>query len=123
MINTDTLKAFQNDLRNGMTIEEACTKHNITFKDACREMPGNWNHPRTTRQNDGVTYYRKHNLPDYITLNRGRYMLRKKIKRKWVYFGRYKSLEDAIKVRDYMMEHGWNKHLLNSVCRKLGVEK
>ena len=33
------LLKLQKDLRNGLTLEEALTKHQISFKDAVTQMP------------------------------------------------------------------------------------
>lgn len=52
----------------------------------------------------------------------GCYRIRKSVKGKLIYFGYYDSLEDAILVRDRLMELGWNKLKLRSVCDELGVE-
>ena len=39
MVKKYKLEAFQEDLRNGLTLEEALLKHNLTFKEAATEMP------------------------------------------------------------------------------------
>ena len=39
MVKRYKLEAFQEDLRNGLTLEEALLKHNLTFKEAVTEMP------------------------------------------------------------------------------------
>ena len=39
MVKKYKLEAFQEDLRNGLTLEEALLKHNLTFKEAVTEMP------------------------------------------------------------------------------------
>ena len=39
MVKRYKLEALQEDLRNGLTLEEALTKHQISFKDAVTQMP------------------------------------------------------------------------------------
>ena len=39
MINEKKLEAFQEDLRNGLTIEEALRKHELTFRYVCENLP------------------------------------------------------------------------------------
>ena len=39
MVKRYKLEAFQEDLRNGLTLEEALLKHGLTFKEAVTEMP------------------------------------------------------------------------------------
>ena len=39
MVKKYKLEAFQEDLRNGLTLEEALLKHGLTFKEAVTEMP------------------------------------------------------------------------------------
>ena len=39
MVKKYKLEALQEDLRNGLTLEEALTKHQISFKEAVTQMP------------------------------------------------------------------------------------
>ena len=39
MVKRYKLEALQEDLRNGLTLEEALLKHGLTFKEAVTEMP------------------------------------------------------------------------------------
>lgn len=50
-------------------------------------------------------------------------LYKKRVKDKDVYYGAYKTLEDAIKVRDYFEEHGWLKNNVDKVCEVVGVER
>ena len=116
------IREFQQDLNQGMTIEDACRKHKVTFKRAFEilhykdvnkdkiKRPT----PRRPLGNTGEPYIR-------YDEKSGTYMLRKKVNKKFTYFGRYKTLEDAVQVRDYMMTHGWYKHRLDSIRKELGV--
>ena len=51
----------------------------------------------------------------------GKYRIRKSVKGKLVYFGYYENLNDAIRVRDRLIELGWKRYLLDKVCEELGV--
>ena len=55
MIKKTKLLKFQEDLRNGMTIEDALIKHELTFKDAVIHMP----RPLTKKPNR-PKHYKKH---------------------------------------------------------------
>lgn len=49
----------------------------------------------------------------YISFNKrmGKYYIIKRIKGKQYYFGRYSSLKDAKKARDYFEENGWENSI------------
>ena len=40
------LKSFQEDLRNGMTINDALIKHNLDFKEVVDELKGHSDYPK-----------------------------------------------------------------------------
>lgn len=111
---------FQTDLQNGMSLHDALCKHDVTLDEAFKTF-----YNRQYRKRDsnywGENINRTETGEKYITKNQGMFLVRKTINRKMVYFGRYSTLEDAILVRDYFIEHGWNRHLLNSVRKTLGV--
>ena len=39
MVKKYKLEALQDDLKNGLTLQEALLKHNLTFKEAVTHMP------------------------------------------------------------------------------------
>ena len=102
-------KRLQNDLKAGMSIEDALTKHGMTFKEAFDGMP-------KPLGKTGVG-------EKYITLHQGKYIIQKTTKGKRRIFGSYNRLEDAIKVRDYCVEHGWYITKLDDYCKAVGVER
>ena len=108
------IQEFQRDLNNGMSIEDACRKHKTTLAKAFEILHYKDTNKRKTLGNCGESYIRYDETS-------GTYLLRKRVNKKYTYFGRYKTLEDAIKVRDYMMTHGWYKHRLNSIREELNV--
>jgi hypothetical protein len=109
MIDTKVLQ-FQQDIKAGMSIDDALCKHNLTLLEAwenihgCpRGRPAN---PRPKPKHKSHTTGEK-----YISLNQNGYMLRKGKK----YFGRYDTLADAVFVRDYLMEFGWtHRHMVTA---------
>lgn len=48
---------------------------------------------------------------DYITIHNGAYEIHKRVNGKLKYFGRYHTLEDAKKWRDYFIENNWDINL------------
>ena len=104
MIETKYLQ-FQNDIRNGMSINDALTKQGLTLTKTFNTLHGQ---PR------GRPTKAKRKLPTmgtgekYIQWNNGKYLLRKTNE----YYGRYATLEEAVFIRDYLVEHGWSKRNL-----------
>ena len=117
MIKREVLLEFQDDLRGGMTIEEACQKHGVSFREAVIHMPPR---PRPPGKKKHYKYPQK-TVAKHIVFRNGRFHLNRYIKRKSVAFGIYYSLEDAVKVRDYCDEHGWKQRKIDEYCRVLGV--
>jgi hypothetical protein len=53
----------------------------------------------------------KLNKTRYINPYGNEYCIQKTVDKELLYFGRYKTLEDAIKVRDYLEKYGWSKNI------------
>ena len=117
MIDTKVLD-FQNDLQKGMTIEHALQKHNLTLQTVWQELHYT---PRGTIKQKQHKKQQTNTGEKYITKNGGKYLVRKTVNKKYKYFGRYDTLEDAVLVRDWMCEHDWNKSRLKALRRRLGV--
>ena len=98
------------DLKNE-SIEDICTKYNITFKELVEQSLQN--NPRT---NGDKNTYR------FIYPRDNHYVIMKTIKREYRYFGTYSSLEDARKVRDKLIDCNWEKSQLSSILEELGVK-
>lgn len=111
-----TLTEFQQDLREGMTINDALIKHELTFKQACDTLHG-YRIRRKKQPNNHCDSFTKEK---YITYNRKKYLVRKNTNGKERYYGRYTTLEEAVIVRDYLEEHGWTKHNLKVIKERLG---
>lgn len=116
------IEKFQSDLRNGMALEDALIKHNLSFKEAVELCPRPMVCQRLKRKP-----YSKRNLykkvDTYISLKKDSYMVRRQRNGKSCWGGAYYSLEDAQKVRDYLEEHGWNIINVNKACKKFGIER
>lgn len=104
-------------LKNGSSIESVCKEYNLTFNDLFKLLEKGTDLPRDPNPeascSTGELYITKR------TKGRKRYFLRKN----GVFYGSYKSLEDAKKVRDYFIMHRWDKRKLDEVCKKVGVKR
>ena len=107
-----TLTEFQEDLRNGMTIHDALIKHELTFKQACQYLHG------YCRPKQPV---HKQSLPMYISRNNKGFEIKKSVNGKNKYFGTYKTLDDAVLMRNYLIEHGWYKNRVPAIREELGI--
>jgi hypothetical protein len=107
---------FQQDLRNGSSLHEALCKHNLSLKEAMDGMDKPLT--RTHRKK------RQYELMGKFIYRMGPYyVIQKSMNNITVNFGTYNSLSDAQRVRDYLVENGWYKSKLDSVCELLGVER
>lgn len=92
------LKAFQKDLQNGMSIDDALRKHNLSLKEAICYLIGHDNYP-------------KQRLPSkygkYIYYMGNRYYVRRRMNNKNVYFGNYETLEEAQERKRELERNGW----------------
>lgn len=115
------LDDLQDDIRNGMKLEDALIKHNLTLKDAFDMV----HKPLTVKTRKKP--YRRPNVYKHIEKSISRkgdaYHVRKHINGKTVWGGAYSSLEDARLVRDFLDEHGWNIVKVNEACKKYGIER
>ena len=102
---------IRKELQSGVSIAEVCTKYDLTFKDLCHMFHGY------------VQKRRKLDLPMYICLRSDEkgYMIRRRVNGKVKYFGCYDTIDDAIKVRDYLIKHGWYQKRVPRIREELGV--
>ena len=108
---------FQTDLQNGMSIAEALQKNDVSFKEATERLC----HSKPRRKKKKKKQQLR--AAKYIQKRDGKYYVRKTVEGRTVMFGTYRTLEDAIKVRDYCIEHGWYQKRIDAICEKLGVER
>ena len=112
-------KKFQEDLQNGMSIEDACTKHQISFKEAFENMERPQCRGYKTVAQMKTRTRKTKTGQQYITKIKKRYCIYKNRS----YFGSYSSLRDAVKIRDYCNQHGWFIEKLDQYCRECNVER
>ena len=55
----------------------------------------------------------------YLSQQQDRVLLRKNK----VYYASFKNIEDARRVRDWFITHGWNKLNIDKACKACGVER
>lgn len=104
---------FQEDLKNGLSIEEALKKYNISFRDAVSSMP------RQSKRDP----IKSLSAGRYIQKRRHIYHLRKTVNGESRYYGAYNSFKDAKTIRDYLIETNWECTDLDEICKKFGIER
>lgn len=119
LIDKDTLRK---DLMN-LPLEEALTKHNVSFEEAFKVFHKHEKQPYTRRRYSPRKPLSRRSVDFYIFKRKDSYTIRKDVKGKVTVFGTYHSLEDAVKVRDVLMEEGWIQSNVDSICQRLGVER
>ena len=101
------IREFQQDLKEGMSIQEACHKHKTTLAKAFNRL-----------------HYKKYHRPrlgqgelkqPYITRNGKQFQVKKKTRGKTTHYGNYNTLEEAIRVRDFLLENNWKKSKLKEL--------
>ena len=102
-------KAITEDLRNGMGLEECLIKHETNLKTLF-----NREYYDDNRFNPENKYIEKRGIG---------YHVKKKIKCKTYYFGKYSSLEDARKVRDKLIINEWKQNQVDNICKELNIQR
>ena len=105
------LLEFQDDLRNGLTLDEALRKHGLTFKEAVDAIHG---YTRSKTKSERT-------LPMYISKVGNCFQIKRKIKGYTIYYGAYASLEDAMKMKAHLQQNGWYKRKLPQYRKELGI--
>ena len=114
MVSDEVLKAFQDSIREGMTIDEALTKYNLTLKQAFTALQ--YTKPNTKTKKRQTSPERN------IIKHENTYRIRKTINHHTKYYGRYNTLEDARQVRNELISLNWNADI-DEVCQKLGIQR
>lgn len=115
------VKRFQQDLRNGMTISDALQKHQVTFKEAVDSMPRPMSNKQGKLRTHKKGYYNTNQR--YIGGRSGHYYLRKQVRGKTRMFGTYKTIEDAVRMREHCEKHGWKERSIDQYCKELGITR
>lgn len=106
--NEDNSKNIREALRNGDSINQVCHDYNITFPELLKKM---------SSYGSGKTHTMTHTGERYIMKHRETYVIRKNNK----YFGTYRTLSDAVVIRDWLMSHRWDKCWVNRACRECNI--
>ena len=116
------IEKFQQDLRDGMPLEDALQKHHLTLKEAIDYVHKPITHsPHRKKPQTKRDVYKK--VSRNISQKNNAYHVRKHINSKSFWGGSYDTLEDARKIRDYLDEYGWNPIKVNEACKQLGIER
>lgn len=108
---------IRNDLKNGSTINEVCNKYNLTFKELLKIFKSDfhsYSKPRASKRHKSSTGVK--------------YVYKKKAQKYWIqkgsqFYGYYKTLSDAVAVRNGLVLNDWNKDELDMICQKLEIER
>ena len=92
-----SIQEIQNDLKKGLSIDEVCTKYNLTFLEIFKLMDKT-KKPRTEHQA----------LTRHIIKYCNRFIIVKTIDSKQIVFGSYYDLQEAIQTRDELVRKNWN---------------
>lgn len=104
----EELITFQDDLRNGMTLEDALTKHDLTLKEAVIECSAMSN-------KRGVSKGEYHHI---YRGPMGKFKVSRQINNKR-YCIMVEDLDIAVRIRNYFEEYGWTSRNLEYVKEKL----
>ena len=115
MVNHERLTAFQDSLKQGMTIDEALTKYNLTLKQAFTAL-------QYTKPNTKTKKRRQTSPERNIIKHENTYLIRKTINHHTKYYGRYNTLADARRVKNELISLNWNADI-DEVCQKLGIQR
>ena len=107
----NTYKSIRIQLQNGKTIQQVCQENQLTLADLMGLFMHYDTQPRKAHRTRKGTYIYKHSSGRYI------------IYCNHDYYGTYKTFNDARRVRDVLIENGWNKDLLDTICERLGVKR
>ena len=99
-------KEFRED-----SVENVLVKHNMTLEEA-------FNYCLHHKPEDDVVEEKML----YIQKHRDYYRIRKSVKGKLTTFGYYSTLDDAVTVRDALIEDGWRLYRLADICKSLNIE-
>ena len=113
------IREFQEDLREGMSLEQALKTHNLTFQQALERCPKPTNFDKRKPTKKHKKTIRR--AGKYIQQRGKRFYLRKNVKGKMLGFGSYETLNDAEKVRDFLMDNGWNEIKVREACKKYRI--
>lgn len=107
----DNEETIRKQLQDGVSIDEVCRKHSLTFKQLLDILRFYDNPVRTRNHRKGWTYISQTSQGSFI------------ITKDSTHYGTFNTLRDAQKVRDYFREYGWCKDDLDKACESVGVTR
>ena len=116
------VEKFREDMRSGTPLDEVLKKHNLDIKTAMNMLIKYNNPPKKTKKRKRKNIYSKTDELNIYKVN-NQYIIKKSINKCVKSFGGYDTLEDAIKVRDYLNKHGWYHNRLKTAWKNCGVKK
>jgi hypothetical protein len=104
------LSAFRKDLKSGMSIDEALKKYDLSLEEAL---------------NEGSKKVKPSKYCGHIGLIKwsGHYFISKRIDKKNVFFGTYKTKKEAEIVREELHNCNWDKEKLPAILEKTGIKR
>ena len=108
----DETKKIREALRAGDSIDQVCKDYTISFSELIKLMGsyGSGKRKKVVSAPSGRRYIRKHG---------DAYIIRKGKK----YFGRYRTLDDAVVVRDWFICHRWDRRWVDRACRECNIQR
>ena len=112
---------FQQDLKQGMTINEALIKHKMTLKEVITKLTTKpekeTKKPTRPVELRNITKNKKNNT----------YYIRKSKttngKKKSLRYGTYNTLKEAQTIRDELIKNGWNQKSIDNLCKKHNITR
>ena len=105
MISIDVFMSFREDLRNGMTLEKALLKYGLSLREVFQ-------------------YCHRRNLESkycFIYIHQGGFNIMRWQGSERVYYARCRELDDAVRLRDRLMECNWDKSQVPRIMEELGL--
>lgn len=112
---------FQQDLKNGMTLEKALQKHNLTLQEAIEFSPKPITvskKPSTPRKTNNGKF-----VDTYVQKRSKYYYVRRRMNGKTFWGGSYTTKKEALLVRDYLNKHGWEHLNIKKACEKYEITR
>ena len=120
MLSKSKLLEFRKDLQNGLSIAEACSKHDVSFGEVVLGLNPLQKRKNRAKKARKVTW----GTPaKYIFQRNDTFTIRKTVKSRCMVFGTYSSLDDAIRVRDELIRIGWKRRSVDRICEQFGITR
>ena len=115
------MNEFKQDWLNGMSAYNLKTKYKLSSRQFRWLKDNLVPRKKPQRKATGIhkRKYVKYDFNEpYISMNQGYYMIRKDK----IYYGRYKTLDEAKYVKARLIEEGWDKKKLDSIRDEINIK-